>query len=169
MARINTKPRRIEVHHPTLKDVYVKARILEPIEAMDMFSGFADFQRVVAVVDQRTGDPLYNKKGEPITSTITNIPASEIIRILASTLEGWDGLDDENDKPIPFTEENLRILFAPELTIAKDVLDEDTGKKLRTYQQTFADYIQEEINKKAMGEVQKDAQSGPKAKTSSKQ
>jgi hypothetical protein len=167
MAKINTKVRHITVEHPHLKGVSVKARIMEPIEAMDMFSGFSDFQRVVAVTDQRTGSPLYNKKGEPVTATITNIPASEILRILEETVESWDGLDDENDAPIPCNAANLKFLFAPELNIDKEITDEESGET-RTIQQTYADYIQEEVNKVAMGQVKKDAKSGPKAVTSSK-
>jgi hypothetical protein len=148
MAKLFTGEERITVVHPELKEVKVHCRVPEPVEATDVFSRFQQFNRAVAVIHPVSGELVHNTDGTIATITQVNIPSSEILKTLENFVLGWEGLEDENEKAIPFEVSKLKLLFSRELTIKHVKPDpKDPKKTINTYQ-AYGDYIQEQINKK---------------------
>lgn len=162
MVMINTVPETMEVKHPKLKGVVASVFVLDPIETMDIFSGLAKYQKVVVLTDPRTGEILYNPSTEePFTATVNNIPSSAALEILEKIVDNVKGLEDQNKKPIIIDrniegsfKQNLKYLFRKELNcdITRKKKDVQGVEKEVKGSQSFADYIQAELNKKAQGE-----------------
>lgn len=148
MARVNTKEEKLTVIHPKFKELKVFCRVLEPVEAIDLFSRFQKFSQVVAVIHPVTGELVYNKEGKLETVTITNIPASEAIKVLEEVVEGWEGLEDNDDKPIPFHSSKLNLLFSKDLGFKEEIDDPKEEGKKKKINRSFGDYIQGELDKK---------------------
>lgn len=145
MARIQDT-QTFTITHPKLKDVKVICRELDPIEAMDMFSGLAKYQKVVAILHPVTGEIV--RDGDEIATSIrTNLPSEAILKILETNLEGWEGIEDSKGNPIPFNSNNIRHLFNRAFSLVKMVEEKDGDKvTMKPTPQSFADYIQQEIN-----------------------
>lgn len=152
MARVNTQKETIEIKHPKFKEVKVIAKKLDPIEAMDLFVGLQEYQKVVVLTDPSTKEVLLDEEGNPRVHVLSNIPATAVIDILEEVLESWEGIEDEKSKPIPFKRENFKYLFKKELNcpVKKKIKDPKTKKEVeKEVQISFADYIQAEVNKTA--------------------
>jgi hypothetical protein len=156
MATINTELETIEIKHPVFNDFVVTAKKLQPIEAMDLFSRMQKYQRVVPLTHptkvDAEGSPIFltNDDGEIQYAILSNVPAKAVLDVLGEILLGWSGLDDGN-KPIPFTPSNFKYLFNKDLNvpITRKVKRKDGSEKEVKGTQSFADYIQAQVNKEA--------------------
>lgn len=164
MAKIILDPEQITIKHPRFPELEVYCLEQEPVEAMDLFSSLAKYQRVVAVTNPATGEILRDNKDNVITVTLTTLPASEIINILSQVVVGWKGLEDSKGVVIPFSKENLKHLFNRGLNVSTTKKD-NSGKDVKGTQ-SFADYIQEDLNKRIEEILEEDKD--PKQKASPK-
>lgn len=138
MAQIFTQQQTLIVKHPQMPEFKVHCLILEPVEAMELFSSLSQYQKVFAVLHPNTNELIRNDKKELETVTITNIPGEAILNILSKTVEDWEGLEDENKKPIKYEKSKLPYLFKKELSVK----NEDGTRE------PFAVYIQAQLNSK---------------------
>jgi hypothetical protein len=173
MAKINTQAEFKIIEHPKFKELKVNARVLDPIEHMDMTSRFQQYQRAIAVTHPETGELIKDEDGDIITRTTMSLPAKAVIQILADTLEGWEGLEDENGKAIPFHVDNIKFLFAKGLNVKVPVQKKfvENGKTVEREVPTvmsFADYIQKVLNDDAKKELEEENSDSPKSKSSKK-
>lgn len=158
MAKISRLSKSIKIKHPQFPELIATCRVLEPIEAMDIFGSFQQYQKVVPVIDNN-GNLIRKENGELETHVLTHLPASAVLDILHEVVENVEGLEDE-DGPIKFsnTAEFLKNLFKREINV-----ELPDGSKT-----AFADYIQSELNKLTVDDSKEDKKL-PKGKTSPKQ
>lgn len=158
MVAINTDVETMDVKHPKHSEVVATVRVLDPIETMEIFSALSRYRKVVVLTHPVTGEILYDDEQNPLTSTLTNIPADAAIEVLEKTLIRVKGLTDGNKKPIvidleknPESRENLKYLFKKQLNVSIVRKKKNTeGKEISTPgTQSFPDFLQAEINKRA--------------------
>ena len=141
---------------------------LEPTEQMDLFSGFQQYTKLVAILHPITSEIIRDDNGNIATQSITNLPVHEMIKILAHVIKNWEGLEGESGV-IPYTEKNIKYLFNRALNVKiKEPRQINGVKKEVDINQSFADYIQSELQKS----IEKDSEGvidlAPKTKTSLK-
>lgn len=160
----------LTVEHPLHPEFKVFARILDPVEAMDVFSRFQEFQQVVSVIHPVTKELVRDEKGNLETVTISNPPAQVIIDILTDVIDwkhpsgGWVELEGP-DGPILPKPENIKFLFSRDLNVPTTKTVE--GKEVKSTQ-SFPDHIQERLNKEVEATIEKEIEDAPKTKTSPK-
>lgn len=137
--KINTAREFIDIKHPKYPDLIVRCKKLEPIEFMDLFSGFQKYQRIVAVVNPTNNELIRDANGNLETVTLNNLPASVVVDLLSNIIDTWQGLEDQNGI-IKYEKDNIKYLFKKELNVP-------ITKDKKETSQAFPDYIQEQLNK----------------------
>lgn len=167
MAKIITDKQTHIVEHPKFKELRVHCVLPEPLEYMEMFSSFQKYQKHVAILHPITGELIKNEDRSVATQIVTNLPASAIMQILEAVIDkekGWEGLEGSSGI-ITYSSSNIKHLFNRALNVPITVKRMISGvEKEIQDEQSFADYIQAEINKKMDGTND----IAPKAKTSPK-
>lgn len=152
----------LTIEHPIYPEFKVYCRILDPVEAMDVFSGFQEYQQVFAIVHPVTKELVRDEKGNLETVTITNVPAKVIIDVLKDVIDwqagGWEGLEGPEDVIIP-KPENIKYLFSRDLNITNTKIVD--GKEVKS-SQSFPDHIQERLNKEVEITIEKEIENAPK-------
>jgi hypothetical protein len=168
MAKIGKLTGNLTVEHPLFPELKVYCRILDPVEAMDVFSAFQEYQTVVAVVHPISKELIRNEKGVLETVTITNVPAKVIIDVLDNVIDwgggGWEGLEGPDGIIVPKSE-NIKYLFSRDLNIPTSKLVD--GVEIKSTQ-SFPDHIQEQLNTDVEKSIHKEEADAPKTKTSHK-
>jgi|SRR5690349_4052563 len=162
MAKIGALTGNLTVEHPLFPELKVYCRILDPVEAMDVFSTFQEYQTVVAVIHPVTKELIRNEKNALETVTITNVPAKVIINVLNNVIDwnggGWEGLEGPTGVILP-KPENIKYLFSRDLNIPEiKIVNEKEVKNSKS----FPDYIQEQLNAQLDLELKKEVEDAPK-------
>ena len=157
-AMVDTSESTIEIPHPKYPKFITELRVLDPIEALDLFSGFQKYQRVIVLQDPKTGEILYDEETkEPKTVVLNNVPAKEMVSVLEKVIKGWRGLRGSDGKEIPFSAGNMKYLFSKNLNVPKTRKVKENGiEKNVEGVQTYADYLQERVNDMMKDEEESD-------------
>ena len=102
------------IPHPNHPEVKVTARKPTRRDSLEMFRELRD-QRIPA--RDESGEIL-KVDGEVVFVQVT--PKDFAIRGLERIITAWEGLEDENDRPIPFNAANLTVLIDEWLDVKEE-------------------------------------------------